>query len=277
MVYHTFFYTEIGCHTQPNTRTHNTLCTILKVRRGEQIWKLAAQRSEFLFLDGKAISQLTHLQLSASSPQMRLSTSSCAKCMKMQLLDAASNPHPAFSVLHPAQHQSQSCWSRSVMGVPVPVSVLVPAPACHCWNLKSARWNPFCVNKVVQLYMTPHSPAHFYAPTSTPTSGAIVLLPGRHCSSISNAKSHFASNCFIAQQAVGCVGYWDLLCSFLTRLACADRRERWGAEASNQPLAQSSVYFCALSNMFEFSNDYNCIGPGLLLALLDPDLIFHFS
>jgi len=30
-------------------------------------------------------------------------------------------------------------------------------------------------------------------------------IMARHCNNISNAKSHFPSNCFIAQQAVGCV------------------------------------------------------------------------
>lgn len=48
MAHHTFFYTEIGWHTH----MHKTY-PISKVRRGEQIWKLSAQRSEFFFLDAR--------------------------------------------------------------------------------------------------------------------------------------------------------------------------------------------------------------------------------
>lgn len=79
-----------------------------------------------------------------------------------------------------------------------------------------------------------------------------LALPWRHCNSISNAKSHFASNCFIAQQAV-VLCCW--LCSFLTR------RLLTGSVYSTPHSPSCPVYFCALSNMFEFSNDYNCIGP----------------
>lgn len=52
------------------------------------------------------------------------------------------------------------------------------------------------------------------------------------------------------------------LCSFLTRRLLTE-----SLLYSNPPPPRvssppsCSVYFCALSNMFEFSNDYNCIGP----------------
>lgn len=52
------------------------------------------------------------------------------------------------------------------------------------------------------------------------------------------------------------------LCSFLTRRLLTESLLYSNPPPSRVSSPPSwSVYFCALSNMFEFSNDYNCIGP----------------
>jgi len=84
------------------------------------------------------------------------------------------------------------------------------------WNLQSCDTS-LCVSKVGQFREFPQRDlkhilaycannkvfVHFQHPLVFGAWDSGIMA--RHCNNISNAKSHFPSNCFIAQQAVGCV------------------------------------------------------------------------
>lgn len=121
-----------------HAHTHVTY-PISKVRRGEQIWKLSAQRSEFFVLDAK---QSSASSTSSSHPHSSLIFNSqlyraCArsstlaqaapnawKCSSLTKPQSGSILQLASCIWHPVR-QCKSCWSRSVKGVLVPLTVIV--------------------------------------------------------------------------------------------------------------------------------------------------------
>lgn len=78
-------------HTNTHTHTQHIVHNLESSTRRTNMKTFSATKRIFRFLIARqSLISLSSSTLSICSAQMRLSTSSCAKCMKMQLLDEAS-------------------------------------------------------------------------------------------------------------------------------------------------------------------------------------------